>query len=80
MIQKRGKNFYIFPDPPNNQAYVGGPKQYQTYLQMRTDKKLASETLETAEMYQDAAMEWSLWGGWDVGLGSFGPMGGAGPY
>jgi hypothetical protein len=80
MVQKAGKTYYIFPDPAHNQAYVGRPREYQTYLQMRTDKKLAAESLETAEMYQDASMEWSAWGGWDAGFGSFGPMGGPGPF
>jgi hypothetical protein len=76
MIQKRGKTYYIFPDPAHNLAYVGGPKEYQAYQQLRGDKKLAREDLETAEMYQDAAMEWSLWSG---GEGVWGPMGGPGP-
>jgi len=63
MIQKAGKTYYIFPDPAHNQAYVGGPKQYRHYQQLRADNKLATENLESAEMYQDTAMEWSLWGG-----------------
>jgi hypothetical protein len=74
MIQKRGKTYYIFPDPVQNKAYVGGPKEYQ---QLRAENKLAKENLETAEMYQDAEMEWSLWGG---GEGVWGPMGGPGPF
>lgn len=77
MIQKGGKTYYVFPDPAHNQAYVGRPKEYRNYLQMRTDKKLATESLETAEMYQDSAMEWSLWGGWG---GVWGPMGGPGGF
>lgn len=80
MVQKAGKTYYIFPDPANNQAYVGGPRQYRQYQAMRADNKLAKESLETAEMYQDASMEWSVWGGWDAGMGSFGPMGGPGLY
>jgi hypothetical protein len=80
MIQKKGKTYYIFPDPAHNLAYVGGPKQYQQYQQLRTDNRLAKESLESAEMYQDAEMQWSVWGGWDAGFGSFGPMGGPGPY
>jgi hypothetical protein len=79
MIQKAGKTYYIFPDPAHNQAYVGGPKQYRHYQELRATNKLAEENLETAEMYQDSAMEWSLWGGWDAGLGAWGPMGGPGP-
>jgi hypothetical protein len=80
MIQKRGKTYYIFPDPANNRAYVGRPKEYQAYQQLRATNKLAQENLETAEMYQDAEMQWSLWGGWGGGFGVWGPMGGPGPY
>jgi hypothetical protein len=80
MIQKVGKTYYIFPDPAHNQAYVGGPKQYRHYQELRATNKLAQENMETAEMYQDSAMEWSLWGGWGAGMGAWGPMGGPGPY
>jgi hypothetical protein len=80
MIQKKGKTYYIFPDPAHNLAYVGGPRQYQQYQQLRNDNKLAKESLETADMYQDEEMQWSVWGGWDAGFGSFGPMGGPGIY
>jgi hypothetical protein len=76
MIQKGKKTYYIFPDPVQNKAYVAGPKEYQAYQQLRAENKLAKEDLETAEMYQDAEMQWSLWGGWGAGFGSFGPMGG----
>ena len=79
MIQKAGKTYYIFPDPAHNQAYVGGPKQYRHYQELRASNKLATENMETAEMYQDSAMQWSLWGGWGAGLGVWGPMGGPGP-
>jgi hypothetical protein len=79
MIQKSGKTYYIFPDPAHNQAYVGGPKQYRHYQQLRVTNNLAQENLETAEMYQDSAMQWSLWGGWGAGLGVWGPMAGPGP-
>jgi hypothetical protein len=80
MIQKNGKTYYIFPDPAHNQAYVGGPKQYRHYQQLRADNKLANENLETAEMYRDATMQWSVWGGWDAGFGSYGPMAGPGSF
>ena len=80
MVQKTGKTYYIFPGPAHNQAYVGGSKQYRQYQQLRADNRLAKESLESAEMYQDASIERSVWGGWDAGLGSFGPMAGPGPY
>ena len=76
MIQKAGKTYYVYPDAPNNQAYVGGPKEYQEYQQLRAENKLSKEDLETAEMYQDSEMQWSLWGG---GEGVWGPMGGPVP-
>src|SRR5438094_921041 len=80
MIQKKGKTYYIFPDPAHNQAYVGGPTEYRAYQALRADNKLAKESLETAEMSQDASMQWSVWGGWDAGAGSFGPMAGPGSF
>ncbi len=77
MIQKNGKTYYVFPDPTNNRAYIGRPKEYQAYQQLRATNKLATENLETAEMYQDSEMQWSLWGG---GEGVWGPMGGPVPF
>src|SRR5438034_4354615 len=77
MIQKGGKTYYIFPDPANNRAYVGRPREYQAYQQIRATNKLVTENLETAQMYQDAEMQWSLWGG---GEGVWGPMGGPEPF
>jgi hypothetical protein len=69
MINKAGKTYYIFPDAADNQAYVGGPKQYQAYQQLRLQNKLAEQNLETAEMYQDPMMGWGAWGGWGMGWG-----------
>ena|SRR5882724_127696 len=80
MIQKGGKTYYIFPDPSHNRAYVGRPKEYQAYQQMRATNKLVNENLETAEMYQDTEIQWSMWGGWGAGEGVWGPMGGPGLY
>ena len=64
LVQIVGKTYYVFPDAANNQAYVGGPKQYQAYKQLRLANKLANENLESAEIYQDASMNWGAWGGW----------------
>jgi hypothetical protein len=64
LVQKEGKTYYVFPDAANNQAYVGSPKQYQAYKQLRLQNKLANEKLEAEEMNQDASMDWGGWGGW----------------
>jgi hypothetical protein len=69
LVQRGGKTYYVFPDAANNQAYVGGPKQYQAYKQLRLENKLANENLEAAELEQDAS--WDAWGGW----GAWGGMG-----
>jgi CheY-like chemotaxis protein len=70
MVQKSGKTHYVFPDAANNQAYVGGPKQYEAYRQLRLQKKLADEKVEAAEMNLEAStMDWGGWGGW----GGWGP-------
>ena len=64
LVQKEGKTYYVYPDAANNQAYVGGPQQYQAYKKLRLANKLANENLEAAEMNQDASMDWGAWGGW----------------
>ena len=65
MINRKGRTYYIFPDAAHNQAYVGGPQEYQAYQQLRAANNIANENLETAEMYQDAEMQW---GDWAVGV------------
>ena len=70
MVQKSGQTYYVFPDAAHNQAYVGGPKQYQVYRQLRLKQKLANEKLEAAEMNLEASqINWGGWGGW----GAWGP-------
>ena len=72
VVNRNGRTYYIFPDAAHNQAYVGGPQEYQAYQQQVAANHLANEQLETAAMYQDAAMQWGAWGGWGMG---WGPMG-----
>ena len=72
VVNRNGRTYYVFPDAAQNQAYVGGPKEYQAYQQLRAANNIANENLETAEMYQDAAMDWGAWGGWGAGWGAMG--------
>jgi hypothetical protein len=78
MIQKNGRTYYIVANPPMNVVYVGGPTEYQAYQQLRAQRQLAQENLQTAEMYQDSAMQWNTWGGWGVGWGHMGYAAGVG--
>ena len=65
----QGKTYYVLPDVKNNQAFVGGPKQYQAYQQLRLARQMSNENLEAAEMNQQASMNWGAWGGWGPGPG-----------
>ena len=62
LITWKGKQFYVQPDVPNNQAYVGTPKEYQTYQQLRLAKQLSNENLMAAQMNQNAMMGWGRLG------------------
>src|SRR5438445_10745481 len=72
MINRKGRTHYILPDAAHNKAYVGGPQEYQAYQQLRAANNIANENLETAELYQEAEMQWGAWGGGGAG---WGPMG-----
>ena len=64
MVQKSGKTYYVFPDTAHNQAYVGGPKQFEAYRQLRLKQK---EKLEADEMNPEASTtDWDGWGGWHI--------------
>ena len=71
-IQKSGGTYYIVADPPRNVVYVGGPTEYQAYQHLRAQRHLAQEKAETADVYEDAAMDWGRWGGWGLGWGRMG--------
>jgi hypothetical protein len=65
-VQHTGKTYYVLPDVKNNQAYVGGPKQYEAYQKLRLDKEISNQNLMAAEMNEDASWgEWGGWGEWD---------------
>lgn len=46
-MQRTGKKFYIFPDASRNQIYVGGPKEYDAYVQLHPESK--ADTQEAAK-------------------------------
>jgi hypothetical protein len=62
LVQRNGKNYYVYADPAHYQIYVGNPSQYQQYQQLRLARNLAQDQLATAELNQQAAMNWDLWG------------------
>ena len=62
LVQRNGKNHYVYADPAHYQIYVGNTSQYQQYQQLRLARNLAQDQLATAELNQQAAMNWDMWG------------------
>ena len=67
-VQREGSTYYTFPDPKNNVLYVGQEAQYQKYRQLRYQKQLADEQMETAQMNENA---WGAWGAWGPGWAGY---------
>jgi hypothetical protein len=54
---------YVYGDPDQCRCvYVGDQKAYQTFQQMAFQKRIADEQMRAAEMQQDAAFDWGMWG------------------
>ncbi len=62
-VQRNGTMYYTFPNPKENVLYVGNEAEYQKYQQLRMQKQLADEQLNTAEMYNNNTA-WGVWGPW----------------
>ncbi len=64
-FQKDGVPYWVVADPTVCQClYVGNEAAYQRYEQLRLQKEYADEQLMTAQMNEDAAMDWGMWGPW----------------
>ncbi len=64
----QGKTYYVLPDRADGQAYIGGPKQYQSYQQLSQAKNVALEADGGVTSYQrqeTAAANWGGRDGWD---------------
>lgn len=85
-INYGGKTYFVLPDLANHQAYVGGPKQYQLYQQLRRKQEKNSDNAGSYEsspseiqVVEVNEMNWGEWGGWDAVGGTDG-MGWPGWY
>jgi len=65
-IQRSGKSYYVFPDVTHNRVYVGSPKEYRDYQQIRSDYQLSDEQFENGVLCQDHPNISDDWGVWDV--------------
>jgi hypothetical protein len=59
-MQRTGKKYFIYPDAPKKQVYVGGPNEYEAYLQRHPERRVdAAEAAKKNSAYrgkQDDAM------------------------
>jgi hypothetical protein len=39
LVRQKGKTFYVYPDAPHNQIYVGNKAQYQAYKNLRAQNR-----------------------------------------
>jgi hypothetical protein len=58
-----GRRMYVYADPDFCKClYYGDEQQYQRYRQLAIQQKIAQEQVEAAEMNENAAMDWGMWG------------------
>ena len=53
-MQRTGKKFFIYPDASRNQIYVGGPKEYEAFVQLHPENRVADaqEAEKAASAYR----------------------------
>jgi hypothetical protein len=58
-----GHVVYFYADPDFCKClYVGTPEQYSHYRQLAIQQQIAQEQIDAAEMNENAAMDWGMWG------------------
>jgi len=62
LVQRNGKDYYVYADTAHHQIYVGNPSQYQQYQQLRLARNLAQDQLAPEELNQQATMNWDTSG------------------
>lgn len=82
-IKYGGKPYFVLPDQADKQAYVGGPKQYQLYEQLRRKQIKDSENVDsgisTIQVEEVNTMNWGEWDGWGM-MGGMDGLGEPGWY
>lgn len=73
-ITYKGKSYYVLPDKADGKAYVGGPKQFQSYQQLGQAKEQALEYDKDVNRYgkdrdphqPSGAAQLATWDGWST--------------
>ena len=70
--EKDGINYYVYADATTCQCvYIGQDANYQNFQQLQVQKNIVQDQKMTAEMNEDAAMNWGMWGPGYYGMGGF---------
>ena len=64
VAHRNGKIYYVYADPAHNQIFVGTQFEYYRYRDMRLEKNLAQENVQSTELSTDEEMGWNAWGPW----------------
>ncbi len=63
-----GQVYYVYADPQFcNCLYAGDQAAYQRYQQLAVAQNIAKDQMMAAQMNEDAAMNWGMWGPWGMG-------------
>ena len=71
--EKDGKNYYVYADATTCQClYIGQDDDYQRFQQLQIQKNIIQDQKMTAEMNENATMNWGIWGpGYGMGGGYY---------
>jgi len=61
--QRDGQLTYFYADPDFCKClYFGDQRQYARYRELAIQQRIAQEQVDAAEMNEDAALDWGMWG------------------
>ena len=74
VAHRKGKIYYVFPDPAHDRLYVGNLQQYLNYQQILQDNQIAGQNRVDADMAAASGdndeSRWAIWTedtGWTSG-------------
>jgi hypothetical protein len=50
-MTRNGKQYYVIPGASENEAYVGGPSEYQRYKELLAEQQVNSANMEAIGLY-----------------------------
>jgi hypothetical protein len=63
--ERDGEPTYVYADATDCQClYTGNQDNYDQFQRLRVQEDVASQEMMAAEMNQEAAMNWEMWGPW----------------